>query len=135
VNKLILVRGASGSGKSTFARKIASEIGAVVYESDEYFMRGGEYVFDASKLGPAHMWNQARTRKSLSEGLNVAVANTLTTRKELNQYLKIAEEFGIPVEVYRSNARFQNLHGVPEEKVQIMRDRMVDFPGEIIING
>jgi len=135
VNKLILVRGASGSGKSTFARKIASEIGAEVYESDEYFMRGGEYVFDASKLGPAHMWNQERTRKSLSEGLNVAVANTLTTRKELNQYLKIAEELGIPVEVYRSNARFQNLHGVPEEKVQIMRDRMVDFPGEIIING
>ena len=135
MNKLILVRGASGSGKTTFATKLASEIGAEVYETDAYFMRSGEYIFDASKLGPAHMWNLDRTRKALSEGKTVAVPNTLTTRKEINPYLEIAEELGLTVEVYRSNARFANLHGVPEEKVQAMRDRMVDFPGEIIING
>lgn len=135
MTKLILVRGASGSGKTTFATKLMAEVGGVVYETDAYFMRGGEYCFDASQLGRAHAWNLERTRVALTEGLNVAVPNTLTTRKEINQYLKIAEELKIPVEVYRSNARFGNLHGVPDEKVQQMRDRMVDFPGEIIING
>jgi predicted kinase len=135
MNKLILVRGASGSGKSTFAKKIAGEIGADVFETDQYFIRNGEYRFDPTKLGAAHAWNQKRTEAALREGKTVVVPNTFTQLWEINQYLKIAEAVGVPVEVYRSNAKFQNVHGVPEEKVQQMRDRMVDFPGEKIINN
>jgi len=134
-NKLILVRGASGSGKSTFARKLGGEIGANVYETDEFMHVNGVYMFDPKKLGWAHKSNQNRTRVSLSEGKTVIVPNTLVTLREIRDYVKIAEEFGIPVEVYRSNSSFGNLHGVPAEKVESMRSRMVDYPGETIING
>lgn len=43
MNKLILVRGAPGSGKSTFAEKLASEIvdDVVIYTTDDYFMSKG----------------------------------------------------------------------------------------------
>jgi predicted kinase len=133
--KLILVRGASWSGKSTYARKLAEEIGAEVYEADYYFLVNGEYVFDPKKLGWAHKSNQDRTRKSLEEGKTVIVANTLTTSREIRDYTSIAESLGIPVEVYRSNATFGNVHGVPDEKVAQMRARMVDYPGEVIINS
>lgn len=131
---LILVRGASGSGKSTFARKLASEIGACVFESDEFFIVNGEYRSDPAKLGWAHKSNQRRTQKALEEGKTVVVANTLTTLREIRDYTSIAESLGVPVKVYRSEGRFQNVHGVPSEKVQAMRDRMVDYPGETIIN-
>ena len=131
---LILVRGASGSGKSTFARKLASEIGACVFETDEFFIVEGEYRFDPTKLGWAHKSNQRRTRKALEEGKTVVVPNTLTTMREIRDYTSIAEDLGISVKVYRSEGRFQNTHGVPSEKVQAMRDRMVDYPGEVIIN-
>jgi len=134
-NRLILVRGASGSGKSTFARKLAAEIGGEVYETDEFFIVNGEYRFDPNKLGWAHKSNQRRARKALEEGKQVIVPNTLTTLREIRDYTSIAVELGIPVVVYRSEGKFQNTHGVPAEKVQAMRDRMVDFPGEIIINS
>lgn len=133
--KLILVRGASGSGKSTFAHKLASEIGANVYETDEFMHVNGVYMFDPKKLGWAHKSNQNRTRVSLSEGKTVIVPNTLVTLREIRDYVKIAEELGVPVEVYRSNGTFGNVHGVPAEKVESMRTRMVDYPGETIING
>lgn len=134
-NKLILVRGPSGSGKSTFARKLAAQIHAPVFETDQYFINSkGEYVFDRNKLGPAHMWNQSRTKDALAQGKTVIVANTLTTMKEIQDYTKMADSLGIPVEVYRSKSRFENVPGVPPEAVDAMFARMVDYPGETIIN-
>lgn len=136
MTKLILVRGAPGSGKSTFGRKLGAEIGAPVYESDEFFNDSeGVYRFDPSKLGYVHQMNRSRTEKTLSEGRTVIVCNTLTTLKEINEYLNIAKRLNIPVEVYRSNADFGNIHGVPLDKVAIMRGRMVDYPGEILVNS
>lgn len=136
MTKLILVRGASGSGKSTFARKLAEGIeNSVVFETDDLFMVNGEYRFNPRGLGWAHRTNQERTLKALLEGKTVIVANTLTTRKEINEYLKLAEQVSAPVEVYRSVGMFGNVHGVPEEKVQEMIRRMVPYPGETLING
>lgn len=132
--KLILVRGASGSGKSTFAKKLAAKIGAEVYEADDFFMVNGQYRFDPNKLGWAHRSNQERTYNALKSGKTVIVSNTMTSMREIRDYTKMADELGIPVEVYRSEGRFQNVHKVPEEVVLNMRNRMVDYPGETIIN-
>lgn len=132
-NVLILVRGIPGSGKSTFAHTLAAKHNCEVYECDDFFMIDGKYSFDPSKLGYVHRANQARTRSALSDGKTVIVANTLTKLKEINEYVKIANEFNVPVEVYRTTGNFKNVHGVPEEKLIEMRARMVDYPGEFII--
>lgn len=132
--KMILVRGASGSGKSTFAHALASSMNAKVFETDDFFIRDGKYIFDPTQLGAAHKWNQRRVWKALTEGKNVIVANTLTTLREIKDYTSMAEELNIPVTVYRSEGKFKNTHGVPEDKVAAMRARMVNYPGEIIIN-
>jgi len=123
---LYLIRGVPGSGKSTLARNLNS-CGLVsgIVEADSYFIYGSEYRFDASKLKEAHDWCQRLTRQYLFDNASVAVSNTSTTEKEVETYKKIAEDFkanfvSIVVENRHGCA---NIHSVPEEKIQQMKDR------------
>ena len=121
---LYLIRGLPGSGKSTFARSFSNAL-RYVYEADDYFVTDGVYQFDASKLGEAHSWCQQRARNDLESGMDCIVSNTSTTEREVETYAKIAEECGakfvsIIVETRHGGT---NIHNVPEEKVQQMRNR------------
>jgi predicted ABC-type ATPase len=127
---LYLIRGIPGSGKSSFAKQL-EESGLVswVFEADQFFMNieTGEYNFDASKLRFAHKKCQELTKLWLSDKYNhsVAVSNTSTTEKEVEVYRKIAEEQGAKFVsiVVESRHNGKNQHGVPEDKVQQMRNR------------
>ena len=125
---LYLIRGVCGSGKSTFAKSL-EESGMVdwVFEADNYFVdiETKEYKFDATKLGAAHAFCQEFTKLWLSKGDSVAVSNTSTTEKEVEIYRKIAEEadanfVSLIVETRHGG---KNVHNVPEEKVQQMKNR------------
>lgn len=121
--QLIIIRGPQGAGKSTLASVLAPQYQAEIYEADMYFINPstGEYNWDASKIGAAHKWCQERVRSKLKEGRNVIVSNTSISKKELDVYLKIAEEEGASVWELIAWGKFQNTHGVPEEKVQEKR--------------
>lgn len=123
---LYLIRGVPGSGKSTLAYQLFNS-GLVqhVFEADEYFIKHGEYKFDSTKLYAAHRHCQQRTVDALNEGLSVCVSNTSTTRKEIETYEQIARATGaILVSVIVENRHGgSNLHGVPEDKIQQMKDR------------
>ena len=122
--KLILIRGLPGSGKSTFAKSLAgSQLYTKHFEADMYFMQDGEYKFDASKLGRAHMWCEAQTRLALESDYDVIVSNTFTTKKELKTYFGIAKEFGIVPQVIHCQNSFGTIHNVPEETMAKMRAR------------
>lgn len=124
---LYLIRGIPGSGKSSFAHDLfrGGVVDAVI-EADEYFIQeDGTYLFNPSLLGKAHSFCQERTLLALQSGNNVAVSNTSTTEKEVQVYKRIADETGawfvsIVVENRHGN---ENLHNVPEEKIQQMKNR------------
>jgi predicted kinase len=127
---LYLVRGIPGSGKSTLAQRLAAlnrhvhQCSVVHYEADQYFMDAqGNYNFDATKLHQAHKWCQDKTREGLTANATVIVSNTFTTKKELKPYFDMAKEFGIVPVVYLAQNQFNNVHNVPEDKLQAMRDR------------
>ena len=124
---LYLIRGVSGSGKSSLAQCLLnSGVVAAIHEADSYFTQeDGGYVFNPSKLGQAHSLCQANAFEDLKAGKSVAVSNTSTTEKEVAVYQQMAEELGAKFVslVVESRHSGKNQHGVPEEKLEQMRKR------------
>jgi predicted kinase len=141
MKKVVIMRGQSGAGKSTYAKK--NFPGAVMCSADSFFIdpKTGEYKFDPTKLGFVHNSCQRKYEAALKSGEPlVVVDNTNTTLKEMQPYLQLADVYGYDVEVIRLDtpvgvAAKRNTHGVPAVAVQKMRDRMIDFPGETVVSG
>ena len=123
---LYLVRGIPGSGKSTFAQKLAREKGIRHYEADQYFSQGGSYVFDPTKLRAAHAWCFGKTEDELKKGNDVIVSNTFTQKWELENYIGAALLADAKVEVVQCTGSWDNIHGVPPDKLAQMKSRFVD---------
>lgn len=138
MNKKILyiLRGVPGSGKSTYANEIMSNLRDRIgehYEADMYFMDNGKYNWNADKLYFAHKWCYFSVCKAMDKPSNdyVIVSNTFVANKDIKPYVKAAEERGWDVSILRLENNFNNVHSVPNEVVQAMLDKFQDYPGEI----
>lgn len=124
---LYLIRGLPGSGKSTFALKLANAIGAYTFEADHFHEDAdGNYVWRPENVANAHALCQRAVRHIMtSNGKDIVVSNTFTTEKELKPYLDLAAEHGYSVTTLVVENRHGNksIHGVPEETMTKMRNR------------
>jgi len=128
---LFLVRGLPGSGKTSFASAIWNDY--AVCEADKFFYdEGNNYNFDPSKLKEAHAWCISEVESKMIEHQNnqqyypeIAVSNTFTQEWEMENYFKLAEKYGYKVVslIIENRHGSKNIHGVPEEKLQIMKNR------------
>ena len=118
---LILLRGLPGSGKSTFAKTL----GGIHVEADHYFMKDGEYKFDASKLKQAHEHCRTSTEGWMMEGYNIVVSNTFTQEWEMVPYFGLAKDYGYRVVclIVENRHGGVNEHGVPADKLEQMKNR------------
>ena len=120
---LYIVRGIPGSGKSTFAKTL----GGKHYEADMYFIdESGNYNFEPTKIKDAHQWCQDKVRMDMiSEDSRIVVSNTFTQDWEMKPYQQLAYWYGYKVFTIIVENRHGgvNEHGVPEDKLQIMKDR------------
>lgn len=123
--RLYLIRGLPGSGKSTRARQIvADHPGMRHIEADMYFEdREGRYVFAGGQIGNAHAWCRKKTLQALQAGHSVAVANTFTQRWEMAPYLQMSEAVGAEVVIIECTGNHPSQHGVPAAHVEKMRRR------------
>ena len=123
MNKLYLIRGLPGSGKTTLGGVIARD-SRRCFSADDYFTdEDGEYNFDPTKLKEAHADCQMRARRQMASRLDFAVANTFSQSWEAEPYFRMAEECGYDVCVVECQNDFGSIHGVPESSIEAMRER------------
>ena len=145
MNKLTIIQGVSGSGKSFTARQLAKENDGIIFSTDDFW--GEEYNFDFKLLGKAHTWNQGRVEGAMvADHPYIIVDNTNTTPKEWKVYVDLGEKFGYNTLFQRptspwweeispriKNGTFtdkdvdvffkKNTHGVPFEVIKNMMGR------------
>ena len=148
---LYIIRGLPGSGKSTLAdfiaaNRLADEHGrgqAIKVEADQFFVSSNghaeTYNFDRRFLGAAHDECYGRTIRYLRSGYSVAVANTFTTKREVDRYINGLQRTGlasdVEVRVIVCNGRYKSVHDVPAKAIEKMRERWEPIEGELIYNG
>ena len=65
--RLVLVRGLPGSGKTTLAEMLDWYEDAIMFSTDDLFMVDGEYKFDASKLSEYHKANVNNVKEEMEK--------------------------------------------------------------------
>lgn len=131
VGDLILLRGVPGSGKTTLGEVILYTPGSNntnnVLSADDFFIdENGDYNFDPTKLKEAHNQCQLKCAERMKLQLSkIVVANTFTQDWEMKTYFEMAERYRYRVHtvVVENRHGNRNIHEVPEDKVQIMKDR------------
>jgi tRNA uridine 5-carbamoylmethylation protein Kti12 len=130
IGDLILLRGVPGSGKTTLGSVILRCVGSDqpdVLSADDYFIdSNGNYNFDVTKLKEAHNDCQVRcANKMKNEFSKIVVANTFTQEWEMKIYFEMAERYKYRVHTVIVENRHggENVHNVPEDKLQQMKDR------------
>jgi len=102
-------------------------LGGQHYEADMYFIdEEGNYNFDGSKIKDAHKWCQSFVETDMVlEYPKIVVSNTFTQEWEMEPYFKLAKEYGYTVFTILVENRHGgvNQHGVPEDKLQMMKER------------
>lgn len=113
---LYLIRGVSGSGKTSLAKIITKcNVCADDFFTNEY----GEYHFDRNKLKQAHEWCQNEVRQYMElDAIEVAVHNTFTRKSEMKPYYELAKKYGYHVVEIIVKSDFKNVHNVPEETLK-----------------
>ena len=128
MNVLLVCRGVSGSGKSTFANFL-KEIypQATICCADDYFMKDGNYTFDASKIGKAHGYSfytfaQAVERRDKL----IIIANTNTCKDEFKKYEEYVKDkdYKIIYTVIENRHGNKDVHSVPPETIKKQRERL-----------
>ena len=133
---LILIRGVSGSGKTTYARKLLQQHDNLVHlEADMYFYNDNQYIFNSSKLKQAHSWCLSNTTQCLKDGKSVVVSNTFTQKWEIQPYLDVAKLYNVDINIMKAIGCYNNVHGVCPETVRRMQVRWQDVDGEQTIQA
>lgn len=123
-NKLVLIRGVSGSGKTTFGELICGDY--PLFSADNYFMKDGNYLFNAIELKEAHADCLNKTIQAMNANTcKIFVANTFTREWEMVKYFELAikynyDIFSIIVENRHNN---ENVHNVSKENIEKMKER------------
>lgn len=121
MTEVVLIRGVAGSGKTTMAKQQFPD--HEHFEADMFFEKEEGYCYDASLIKDAHEWCNEKTAEALKQGKNVVVSNTFIRIWEMNPYFNM----NVPVRVLVAEGNYDNIHDIPKEKVERMKERFEPF--------
>lgn len=120
---MIIVRGISGSGKSSFGELLGTR---AICCADDYFMHGDKYKWYGAELSNAHDWCQRKCKRFMKKQINrIVITNTNTTKREMQPYMDLARQFGYMVfsVIVENRMNTKNIHNVPSETIMKMKSR------------
>lgn len=128
---LLLMVGASGAGKSTYANQLSDKVAlegmsVAICSADAYFLKGGEYQFKWEWLRRAHDACQADCEECLKTNIElVIIDNTNLTIRDRKPYELLAEKYGYAVEYKLIGDKKEiktyaerNVHGITVAKIE-----------------
>ena len=131
--------GASGSGKSTWAKKYAKTHPKTrIVSADDFFIQPGDgsYTFDPKQLPQAHgqclreaigtflASEDAAANEDTQPYDALIIDNTNTTIAEVAPYVALAQAFGSKVIPLVFELRYQGVHGVPRSTIYAQESRI-----------
>ena len=120
--EIILIRGVPSSGKTTKAR--TEYLNHILCDTDQSFETDNGYEYDHGKVKEAHEFCYNIARELLMMDLDVFFANAFTHVWETQEYLDLPFQ----VSVVESTQNLENVHGVPPEIVNRMRQKFEAYP-------
>lgn len=133
MRKLIIIRGVSGSGKTTFAEMLvkafrSQDLLSVNYAADDFFYdEEGFYNFMPSMLDEAHNWCKNCVEVAMQGDVNVViVSNTSTSEWEFKSYIDLADKYGYTVDslVKENRHNGESVHSVPPAVLERQKSRL-----------
>lgn len=122
---VILMRGVSGSGKSTVARQLVDgHPSAIIVSADDFFVVDGHYLYDRTKIESAHRTCLRKFIDALQANTGlVIVDNTNVTELHASPYMAVAEAYEYDAIILRiqcdwRKAQGRNRHGVSMEQAE-----------------
>jgi adenylate kinase family enzyme len=96
IKTCIIMRGPTGSGKSTVTKKLGKIIPSIkIHSTDNLFMVNGKYEFDPSKLEEFHNQNFQNFKKDILDNVQgIIVDNTNILYYEYGRYIELARNNG-----------------------------------------
>lgn len=133
MKKLIILRGQSGSGKSTYIKNNFPN--AFVCSADYYHLdQNGKYDWKPENIGKSHTFCKNSCLMGMINIMPlIVIDNTNTMLSEMKPYLELAQQHNYEVEIIRlvvspEVAAKRNVHNVPEEIVRAQHARMAEIP-------
>ncbi len=124
---MFLIRGPSGTGKSTLSQTLGGE----VFSSDDFFGSDPEeYLqnFSPEKVPEAHNWNLERVGDAMRRSVSpIIVDNTMTQGWEMKPYVTLADKFGYrPVIQEPQSGIWRDIKDMMQRKDQAGLDSAAD---------
>lgn len=132
MNRVIIMSGIPGSGKSTYI--VNNLWNAYVCSADHHFIsENGEYKFDHTKLGAAHAACMAKFDRLIDEQrAEIVVDNTNLHWRDFSYYVIEALARGYKVEVIHIKCDLEtaarNVHSVPAGSLARMAAKKIVIP-------
>lgn len=122
--RLQIIRGLPGSGKTSLALDRYSHLMRI--ETDMFFTRRGKYVFTLDLNKKAVKWFNKTVRDMAKTGMDFVVTGVFAAHTErLANTISTGIDYGYEVYLKTLTKNYGNIHDVPKEHLDAMRDGFI----------